>query len=599
MKVDKKVSFFIFLFLVMSTISVNAYSPTKYKPIYINNTGGSEQTYYQILLNVTYESDMQTDFDDLRVKYYNGAEWVFIPYWVEKKVDGEWCKLWFNATYIPANSWCNDSYRLYYGDDTATSESNSDNVLVLFEDFNDDDAEWGYSGSGHEHSLSSSDAHSPPESAYLKYNIGGCAEGYLYRTIDLPNSDIIMEFWDRVYVDFWGASIGIKFNDTWIKKYNRETSHGWTKQSIDISSYKDSTIIFKIYHKDTGSHCSSSDHDANINIDDIKIRKYTSPEPTAQLCNIVVTVSGYVKTPTGEPIENAHVINNITADTNYTDALGFYNLSLPGFETYKITATKEGLTNSIVLSVSDTDITNANITLGSAGGEIEPLYINIEEVGEGYVKINASWTGFTSFENAYYFVFCGISYGDIKKKKADGNGILTIEETLHSLFIEGEEYCCKAAAYKGDSKGAPLPTSTPTLPPGVSYVDHGGIFYGSYTDEACFTAIANETLKQTNYGSYIDDLTDISTELNVTLWASILSEPYKERMGLSFFGILFILPFIAMWIRGTNTIIPSLLGLILGGFIWAYMPEKFVHMAYLFIIISIAGVVYGIFRQKV
>ncbi|RLG23878.1 hypothetical protein DRN76_04785 [Methanosarcinales archaeon] len=547
---------------------------------------------------------MQTDFDDLRVKYYNGAEWVFIPYWVEKKVDGEWCKLWFNATSIPANSWCNDSYRLYYGDDTATSESNSNNVLVLFEDFNDDDAEWDYSGSGHEHSLSSSNAHSPPESAYLKYNIGGCAEGYLYRTIDLPNSDIIMEFWDRVYVDAWGAPIGIKFNDTWIKEYSRGTSHGWTKQGIDISSYKDSTIVFKIYHKDTSGHCSIEDHDANINIDDIKIRKYTSPEPTTKLGPAIplVTVSGYVKTFLGVPIENAFVTSNVTtSDTDYTDTSGFYNLNLSGYYTYKITATKEGFVpKSIVVSVSDTNITNANITLGTPGSEeIEPLYISIEEVGEGYVKINASWSGFAALEDAYYFVFCGISYGDIKKKKADGNGILTIEETLHSLFIEGEEYCCKAAAYKGDSKGAPLPTSTPTLPPGVSYVDHGGIFYGSYTDEACFTAIANETLKQTNYGSYIDDLTDISTELNVTLWASILSEPYKERMGLSFFGILFILPFIAMWIRGTNTIIPSLLGLILGGFIWAYMPEKFVHMAYLFIIISIAGVVYGIFRQKV
>ena len=207
---------------------------------------------------------------------------------------------------------------------------------------------------------------------------------------------------------------------------------------------------------------------------------------------------------------------------------------------------------------------------------IEPLYINIEEVGEEYVKINASWSGFDAFETAHYFVFCNMSYGNVKSKKANGDGNLTVEETLYGLFIEGKEYCCRAAVYRGNS-------STDSV----------------YTDEACFVATSNKTLKQTSYGNYMDNLIDISSESNVTTWASALSDPYKDRMGMTFFGIIFILPFIAMWIRGSNTIIPSILGMILGGFIWAYMPEKFVHMAYLFIIISIAGVIYGIFRQKV
>ena len=120
--------YIVLFFLILS--SANAYDPTYFRPIRINNTGGSELTYYPVVLNVTYSTGMQTDFDDLRIKYYNGVEWVFIPYWVEDKVDSEWCKLWFNATSIPANSWCNDTYRLYYGDNLANSESSISDTFI-------------------------------------------------------------------------------------------------------------------------------------------------------------------------------------------------------------------------------------------------------------------------------------------------------------------------------------------------------------------------------------------------------------------------------------------------------------------------------------
>jgi len=121
--------YIVLFFLILS--SANAYDPTYFRPIRINNTGGSELTYYPVVLNVTYSTGMQTDFDDLRIGYYNGVEWVYdTPYWIEKKVNNEWCKLWFNATSIPANSWCNDTYRLYYGDNLANSESSISDTFI-------------------------------------------------------------------------------------------------------------------------------------------------------------------------------------------------------------------------------------------------------------------------------------------------------------------------------------------------------------------------------------------------------------------------------------------------------------------------------------
>ena len=102
------------------------------RPIHINNTGGSALTDYQVMLNITYDSDMNSDFSDIRIVNETSGETV--PYWIEDKVDGSWCKIWFNASYIPANSWCNDTYYLYYGNPSAGSASDGDAVFEFFDD---------------------------------------------------------------------------------------------------------------------------------------------------------------------------------------------------------------------------------------------------------------------------------------------------------------------------------------------------------------------------------------------------------------------------------------------------------------------------------
>ncbi len=108
---------------------------TRIAPIYINNTAGNAQVYYQVNLAVLYDSDMNTNFSDLRVVRVVNETYEFLPYWIENKSDGEWCVLWFNATYIPANSWCNDTYYLLYGNASASDASNGNATFLFFEDF--------------------------------------------------------------------------------------------------------------------------------------------------------------------------------------------------------------------------------------------------------------------------------------------------------------------------------------------------------------------------------------------------------------------------------------------------------------------------------
>jgi lysophospholipase L1-like esterase len=88
-----------------------------YRAVLINNTGGSELTYYQ--LNVS----LGDGINETSLRVVNMTVNTIIPHWCETVIDGNCTKLWFNATHIPANSWCNDTYRIYYGNDTVSSTS--------------------------------------------------------------------------------------------------------------------------------------------------------------------------------------------------------------------------------------------------------------------------------------------------------------------------------------------------------------------------------------------------------------------------------------------------------------------------------------------
>ena len=105
------------------------------RPVNITEQSGNTLTDYQVALNITYDSDMQSDFDDLRFTYSNASGEYEIPYWIEDKVDGSWAYVWVKVPEIPAND--NATIYVYYGNPSATSESNGEEVFDIFDDFND------------------------------------------------------------------------------------------------------------------------------------------------------------------------------------------------------------------------------------------------------------------------------------------------------------------------------------------------------------------------------------------------------------------------------------------------------------------------------
>jgi flagellin-like protein len=99
-----------------------------------NNLNPDDLAGYQIQLNVPYDSDMNPDFSDLR--FTDSDEQTLIPYWVESYVPSVSAVVWVKVPAIPASS--TETIYMYYGNPSATSESNPDDTFDLFVDFTQD-----------------------------------------------------------------------------------------------------------------------------------------------------------------------------------------------------------------------------------------------------------------------------------------------------------------------------------------------------------------------------------------------------------------------------------------------------------------------------
>jgi flagellin-like protein len=108
---------------------------TKRKAVTIDNTlNPNDLSNYQVQLNVQYDSDMNADFSDLRLT--DSDEQTSLPYWIETYVASDSATVWVKVPSISASS--TKTIYMYYGNPSASSESNPDNTFDLFVDFTSD-----------------------------------------------------------------------------------------------------------------------------------------------------------------------------------------------------------------------------------------------------------------------------------------------------------------------------------------------------------------------------------------------------------------------------------------------------------------------------
>ena len=100
-------------------------------PIYFNTSSGSTPPKYQVLLNITYDTNMNNNFSDLRFINYSDNTTEF-DYWIQNKSDGNWANVWVGigksvTTTNMTHVW------MYYGNAGANSNSDKNVTMDFFE----------------------------------------------------------------------------------------------------------------------------------------------------------------------------------------------------------------------------------------------------------------------------------------------------------------------------------------------------------------------------------------------------------------------------------------------------------------------------------
>ena len=87
---------------------------------------------YQVRINVTYDSDMQNDFDDLRFTDENKT--IDLDYWIEDYTDSAFALVWVEVIeYISENQPA--TIYMYYGNSEASDASDGDATFLFYEDW--------------------------------------------------------------------------------------------------------------------------------------------------------------------------------------------------------------------------------------------------------------------------------------------------------------------------------------------------------------------------------------------------------------------------------------------------------------------------------
>ncbi len=118
-------------------------------------TAGGVPTDYQIFLNVTYDSDMESDFADIRFTDDDGE--TLLDYWREDYTNDTYAIFWVEVADDLSGG---GNVYMYYNNDAVSTTSNGDNTFEFFEDWTSETigAQWTVENSDGGVSYSAGDA---------------------------------------------------------------------------------------------------------------------------------------------------------------------------------------------------------------------------------------------------------------------------------------------------------------------------------------------------------------------------------------------------------------------------------------------------------
>ncbi|MCK4352775.1 DUF2341 domain-containing protein, partial [candidate division WOR-3 bacterium] len=284
------------------------------KPVIVYNTKNSDTlTDYQVKIDVTYNSNMNSDFSDLR--FTDSDEVTLIPYWIENYIPSDSAIVWVKVPLISALD--TTIIYMYYGNPDASSESNGDSVFNFFDDFDTEtSSQWTTSGGIWAWVTDSSYVKVTGEAIHCfcyrpETDIGGLSD-YVVETKSMRVDGGTGYDWIGLLAKWWSESdawwafhrslthkLHLHNGSSFVEEtpYNTNKDE-WYRIYLKVTDSEAKAKIWKpdgssesseISHSETKTGArsfglfGSMDHPyGDVRWDWIFIRKYTDPEPTVE-----------------------------------------------------------------------------------------------------------------------------------------------------------------------------------------------------------------------------------------------------------------------------------------------------------------------------
>jgi len=154
-------------------------------------------------------------------------------------------------------------------------------------------------------------------------------------------------------------------------------------------------------------------------------------------------------------------------------------------------------------------------------------------------------------------------------------------------------------AYAYEFHGSGTYTLTTTfLQPNKTYYIKACDTGGNCTDVVAFVCSEKTDLEKRNFTSAFNNLMQGGNLLNISKLGETIPSVYTSLLTDMFWAMFFGGIFLAYWIRQEDVMLPSIVGMISGSVLIVMLPPSAQHIAYILLVISIAGTLYTIIKAR-
>jgi len=151
-------------------------------------------------------------------------------------------------------------------------------------------------------------------------------------------------------------------------------------------------------------------------------------------------------------------------------------------------------------------------------------------------------------------------------------------------------------AYSHQGNGTYIITATFLKPNSTYYVK--ACDNENCSDVMCVCVSEKEQLMSQNFTSQFNTLMQGGNLLNISKLGETIPSVYTSLLTDMFWAMFFGGIFLAYWIRQEDVMLPSIVGLITGSVLIVMLPPSAQHIAYILLVISIAGTLYTIIKAR-